>query len=1033
MAKHPFVQRNVRSGQVLIIALLILGVMLGLGLVFAGILGRNIKQTGTARNRTVASEASEAGIRYVHDQLRKSPSGADWRPTTVPIALDANGASRDPDALYLRQGTNLAFPSGQVDRGGPDGLGPFARVQFEKGRALIRVRYAPADWTLFDNPIGALRKPGQARNYTIIESVGRAGKVNPNDPTLSNTPITVGGFADGTVARNGINAAKAVDESLNPGSRKFMAFVSIGLTEQARFITNKFNSSVAAEIGTLSSSGAGEESIGATYGGIPVRITQELGALSVNSAASQIASGNLYCNADLVFHGLTNIYLNSDYGDGLLVAGTVRGANSDATLNLQVQKNGALTNTTLNGNSLDSRTSGFSTLNGVIRDGSQDADPQGYVRSIPRKEPPSILEADPVSGITRYVTLSRDSGRIVAGRNIGRFGYGEGVYVSAGSGERGDAQDEDERIQLGGSRSLVQDWLNPNKAASSKTGGWIGPYYVPLASYLRLLPNGFEITRDARSAQPRWRDAQGQDTTAYTARFRLVDLGVNGLFVINSILSPDLVSASVAQLSAQTARVQQEGAQFNGVIYFEGDVRVRGVIPTNQQVTVVSMGTIYIDGSITKGTVLESGAVLNTPSKSFCALLARDYVAVNTTQFFGPGPDQFIQAKDASALPDAPNPVEITTEGQASRLRLQTQYLLNPVTDALIGSDVNNPSTWQPFATTYQEAGSNAPLRTSLIMSHAADQDYSFLGINVQPKSFLGGTGVGSPFLFPSYVSQGALVPQSYNDGVRPYFLPAGTNPINVPIYGVQKKFPTFESVSFPLVDNTWAVTGARSMSGAGKTLALQDETEFDLGLDGISGLASSNYVLARAAVVPHDIRIEALIYAEEGSFFVIPGAPYNFKVGDTRQEFAANVASTSLVVAQQKRFEDYGSTPETPFFGEPVPVKISIVGAISENMPAPISMAAQWQRQWGWLPRELSGTGRLIPRQWVPASTNINVAGAVVPNLTLTYDSTLGTASASTAVVDPVRTAQGGLWILPPAPRLPVSKQLAYFGEVTP
>ena len=985
------------------------------------------------RSRTVASEASEAGVRYVHNQLRFSALGADWRPATAPIALDGNGGSRDPDALYLRQGTNLVLPSGLTDRGGPDGLGPYARVTFEKGRALIRVRYAPADWTLFDNPAGALRKPGQARNYTVIESVGRSGKVNPNDPTLSSTPIRVGGFADGAETRSGLNAAKAVDEALNPGSRRFMAFASIGLTEQARFITNKFNSSVSAEIGTLSSSGAGEESIGATYGGIPVRITQELGALSVNSAASQIASGNLYCNADLVLHGITNIFLNSDYGDGLLVAGTVRGANSDATLNLQVQKNGAITNTTLNGNNLDSRTNGFSTLGGVVRDGSQDADPQGYVRSTPRKEPPSILEADPVSGITRYVTLSRDSGRLVGGRNIGRFGYGEGVYVSAGSGERGDAQDEDERIQLSGARSLVQDWLNPNKAATSKTGGWIGPYYVPLASYLRLLPNGFEITRDARSAQPRWRTTFGQDTTAFTARFRLVDLGPAGVFIINSIVSPDLVAAAPGTLAGQQARVQAEGAVFNGVIYFEGDVRVRGVIPTNRQVTVVSMGTIYIEGSITKGMVREDGSVLNTPSKSFCALMARDYVTVNTTQFFGPAPDQFIQAKDASALPDAPNPIEITTEGQASRLRIQTQYLLNPVTDALTGSDINNPSTWQPFATTYREAGSNAPLRTSLLLSHAADQDYSFLGINIQPRSFLGGGGLGSTFLFPSYVNQGGLVPTSFNDGVRPYFLPAGTNPIDVPLYGVQRKFPTFESVSFPLVDSSWATVGARTMAGPGKVLALQDETEFDMALDGISGLASSNYVLARTAVVPHDIRIEAMIYAEEGSFFVIPGAPYNFKVGDTRQEFAQNVAATTLAAAQQKRFEDYGSTAETPFFGEPIPVKVSIIGSISENMPAPISMAAQWQRQWGWLPRELSGTGRLIPRQWVPASTNINIAGTVVPNLTLTYDSTLGTASASTTVVDPVRTAPNGLWILPPAPRLPVSKQLAYFGEVTP
>jgi hypothetical protein len=58
----------------------------------------------------------------------------------------------------------------------------------------------------------------------------------------------------------------------------------------------------------------------------------------------------------------------------------------------------------------------------------------------------------------------------------------------------------------------------------------------------------------------------------------------------------------------------------SGVIYAEGNLRLRGVVRAGQRWTVVSGGTIYLEGSVWPAD--ETAAL---------ALLARDHVCVNTT------------------------------------------------------------------------------------------------------------------------------------------------------------------------------------------------------------------------------------------------------------------------------------------------------------------------------------------------------------------------------------------------------------------
>jgi hypothetical protein len=434
-----------QRGQTLVIALIMLGILLILGFVFLGIINRSIQTAGRMQNRSLASDLAEAGVRYAHVQLQQSEQGADWRGGITPM-VDASARgddlSVDPDALYIRppasdtNGARLRLRSEsdpQLDMGGPDGLGPFIRVNFEQGRALVRVRFAPSDANLFSSdPTGPLRNPGAARNYTIIESIGRPGRVVFNDPTT----------LSGTLARRYRNFASAAEFRTELGlmrrqdakqvtSRRLIAFVSIGIIETARFITNLNRVTRAAEIGV-------PRELGVSYDNLPVEPPLLMGStLSIYNRRGELTTGvqgfgSFHSNADLTIHGNMMVSLNATLGDAFTVAGNLIGADNTATLEIQRRDmnlrrgdanegrwNPAQTYT-LTGTTLDSRSNAFSTALGVVRDAVSGTDADGFPRGIGYKTPPSILTADPETGALRYVAMTRESGvRLGNGNTVG--------------------------------------------------------------------------------------------------------------------------------------------------------------------------------------------------------------------------------------------------------------------------------------------------------------------------------------------------------------------------------------------------------------------------------------------------------------------------------------------------------------------------------------------------------------------------------------------------------------------------------------
>jgi hypothetical protein len=1087
-ARHP-ARRRTQAGQTIVLVVVILGVLAILGLAFASIIGRNVTEAARGRDRAVATDLARAGTEYAHYQLRYAALGADWRPEPVNPAdyIDAQGYTKDPDAYYLRP-ADPNFPvlgTNRPDLGGPDGEGPFSRIFFDKGRALIRVRFAPSSFDAFADPTGQLREPGRARSYLVIETIGRPGPLTTGgriDPSRQlGERVRVLNFANLAEKQTELGRLGSLDFVVQ-NSRKLMAFASIGIIESGRYITNKDNVSRPAEIGFPTVGGGNgafdRVGVGALYGDgqAPFNGPQDVRPVVGSSAwgrafaepnqgraagwATVSGGGSLWSNADLTVHGRHDVALNAYLGESWAVAGKVAAADDNALLRLSrvfYDRGGDLwrSNWPPAGGStvvnplevlktpgagqypLDSEDPAYDTLGGVLRDGRVEQDLLGYPRGVSRKAPPSALETDPANGQNRYLFLTRESGRVVNGRNIGRFGYGRGVYVD--SPERGNSSSEDERIVSGAVRALPNDWLNPNNASSQ---GWRGPYYIPLAPHLRLLPDGFEIVRDSRSRVALWRNPNGSPARTARCRFRVLEYR-GQVYIVNSIEHPDLVGQTMSQQVA--ADIASRGVPFNGVVMFEGDVRVRGVIPTDHQITVVSRGSIYVEGSVTKGVVRDWAPEigfgqpvvpplpLTRPSRSTLMLIAKDYSVVNTTMFFGPAPGEAVNEKAEKSVPDTPNPFELTLDSQ--EMTLQTEFLLDPETPASLGGNPNDPSTWRPFANNYLATGSGVPVAARFMLGASADDNGpAFVGVDLQPDTYYA-TGTWSSYLFPRTLTFGPAN-VAFN-AAGPFFGGVG----NIPVYGLGNplinSYPKFESIAFTMVDSTFNYAGRKLVptgTGLGTyELGVQDRSLFRLRRNDVGQAQTKNFLGARSVVAPADVRIEAAMFAEEGSFFVIPGHWFNMNSDDTRQAWLDRASGPYAGLpdddaANRRRFELYGNSPSVPFFGEPVDVKVTVLGAVSENMPAPIGQQAEWLRKWGWIPRQIGSSGLRVPTSHT-RGTDVNL-NPFVPNLSIVYDPVLATASHDGA--NPVRRDANG-WVLAPMPRLPVSPTLAYIGEVNP
>ena len=892
--------RHEQGGQSVIVAVIVLFLLLFLGAIFISLIAGNLKNTQRAVQTSASGRFGEAGINYLDQQLTTSPEGADWRPIPDNI-LD----TADPDYKWVKPYDPVTGEGGytRVNFGGPTptqgNLG---------GRALVRISYRPnypiANGAAYPTDVPP---PAEVNKYIRLEAVGRSGQINPNDPT------TYG---------NSDAASQRVE---------LVAYKSIGINEFVRQITNIDNKPVNATLGAP----------------FPVYDHDKQNTLSRN--IESIYNGPVRVNAGLSFYGINRFNLNPLRNDAIEVAGPIElnkvpdnAANLSAADPTQVYVN-APVGTSIP-NVFPSQSAAFSTLNGLVRDnprgaetiGLSDATGNANLRSVGRTAPPVLDAPSGPNGLTRYRALTRNSAPldnrymnanpfgagIIANPNFASaIGWGSGLYLN----NTGDVQQTSETLTS--AYSLRSDWLNNDPASSGGTY-WKGDAnYVPPAVTITLTPRYMILQKSATA------DSRG--TRGF--RFRSPVTGQNlGDTIVRytGVAGTPAPAQNITETTGNPA-IKLEGYPaepdatnpniYNGdyVIYAEGNVRIRGVVGGldsesgkyfKRHLTVVSGGTIYVDGNLLRDNIAPADTSVdaaNTRKQSSIALLAHDYVAVNTTQFFSPDVASY-NGEGANGLPPyslrLPNP-------DGNRLDFNFRANFGPV-----DADNTVPAYAQGNPTNVQPA--------TLFLRH---------GVSFSPNAASVAIKGGVNLVASNYANLLDFTPAG---GFGP--VNAGNQEPNSLLLTTPANAQTYTDDAFT-IPNTYFGTPL-----------LGSDNVFSLTYD--PARSQVDYRLTRFAVAPLDIRIEALMYAQEGSFFIIPGPWFNPDQNDTFANYqtAGKRPLTDEVASASRRQVN----PLFPFYKEPMDIRITFFGAITENLPAEIGDQGAWLEKWGWVPDYYGSAG---------------------------------------------------------------------------
>ena len=1069
-----------RRGQTIVIALLVLLLLAFVGGLFATIVTRNLANAGRSNRVQSADYYAEAGIRFANDQLTTSLDGADWRPPLQNKLGDGtNGTvdARPKDPRGLARYTAIAASLPAVATNDPDRdylLQGFTRYNIGGGRYLLRVTYDPAGLNNQDNTsttANTAYADPRAR-YLKIEAVGREGAIDSNDPTTYNT-----------ASKTQLNAT-------------LVQYKAIGITDYARFETNPENRSDVMALGVSSqysatggSGAAGSNGsivtpgvfdfntnnnnntntmalsqypIVTTYGALDAFLTSGTGLIANPTAGSGQAAptgytltpggGSIHVNGSVRFFGANNIYLNNAqaptptagntnasikglFGETLEVAGNLLLDNYNPANALTTGQDAAVqtfvnADTTANASFVypsNDNANRFTTLGGAVRDGSGGNDAAGNPRSVNRLDPPTLDTVNPVTNLPRYADLAKNSSprateasaanatQTPYGTGSAAYGYGQSVYIDNTT----DVQSESSSI-IGG-HTLVDEWLHragADNGAGSKSG-WTASFYRPpgvdivLGRQQVAFPAtgggttsasffGVRMTRsdvDGAGSLIGWKDPTGNPISGVTPDGNTQSTMTVSYKSLNA--SNDLTAAAANPVNPSN----------DVVIYAEGNVRVHGVVsadshdtsdPTTyaggatgsandddhlpRHVTIVTGGTAYIDGSLLRG----------NPESSI-TVLAHDYVCVNTTQF--------LAGTISDRTPAGTSPPGAYTGDPSLRaldFGASDEVLLQEFTLATA-----TPSSTDEHL--YISGGPSGPGATAFDVDLLdASTGYSLNGTN-----------------------QGA-----FSDANLTQFTPASTGTANVPFFtsidSTGFTQPNFFTTQTGLLRTTFDLgTPPTSITPSNP---LQLAIRRDQGSDGTP--STQDFLLERAAILPMDIKIEAVLFAQTRSFFVIPGDWFNSSSDDNVQSYAtANANGTTpkrpgidATRSDENRF---------PFYGQPIDMKIVIDGAVSEARPADITAQSAWMAKWGWIPQYRGGLVNSTPTTETTGRPSFGTGNPLGVGLQIIYNPLAGfpyyqDSTASPAVIGHyLRTDIYGR-PLPYAPKLPVCAGLLYAGQNT-
>ncbi|MDH7570286.1 MAG: VOC family protein [Armatimonadota bacterium] len=407
---------------------------------------------------------------------------------------------------------------------------------------------------------------------------------------------------------------------------------------------------------------------------------------------------------------------------------------------------------------------------------------------------------------------------------------------------------------------------------------------------------------------------------------------------------------------------------FNGVIYAEGNVRIRGRLPMDTQyggvrLTVVSRGTIYIDGNLIKGQPYGGQGA----SKSQIALLARDYVCLNTTSFVRIETNALWDSVARNGNP--PFAWWLPPNAPDQSVRLYWDFGLSPRDDARVMEY-------------YKPASNGQDNRVALFLRHQAYGGPATFQWRVNGTPYrhtLSGpfSGVTNAEFYP-LLNSGLNAWEVFADARA---LPFGLDPVVV-------------GQNFP------ARVSQQDLTGEQNEIEIQPFDPGPIPQAPHVQTTGGTYQIAAAAIQPLDVQITALIYAEHRSWFVIPGV------------FFQDQQSGDPVM---QNYATGGGAWRYPKDREPLDVQIHVVGAIAEGQAASLQDVTLWTAHW-------RGANRTA---YEADATDADPTFVKRGGINYAFDPTLITLTREVRF-SPDEPA----YFLPGPPRLPVCPGLVYFGE---
>lgn len=573
----------------------------------------------------------------------------------IPNELDAN----DPDRNDSKKFGQLKITVIGLSEDNPN---VFSKLVSYKGgydaAPFGRVMRTVSDWDFVNNKVPSGTVYENATGSASIALTDLEGEF-PSALASATVPVAPFNVLIGTAGsvQGAVVKKSVIDTSLTP-PRLVLTFAdsTLGVTqgqhiEMAAALGSPRTSLTTAP--TNADSGVDLNNDGATYTDINYTLSSD-----TNNAGGIRANGGLWLFGSVDVNAL-RLAANQDLtATPPKVRGSVKASGliakapvSDATTyDVAADVRDALGNTTAAGTIGNSpaalNTSPLTVSSGTLTTAQIDevvSDGAGSVSAVPttfRKTksftPPALNDA---RNLARYRGLTRDSASTVTAQpGASAYGYGQGIYLNNSDDKEKIWDTATSAFREMKQSELVDMWLSPATNTAP-------PNYQRLGTAAAL------TATDASLEQQHLRGWVNPDE--FHARGALVELDPDNKKVIITLESRgDGTTDNVGSATGKTwyapdgtllpgvyRRVLDWPS--NGVIFAEGNVRVLGAAQTatsdpGRSLTIVSMGNIYVEGSVNAGT-------------RKLLLLARKNVVANPTTLLGRADDQTRLAADVAA------------------------------------------------------------------------------------------------------------------------------------------------------------------------------------------------------------------------------------------------------------------------------------------------------------------------------------------------------------------------------------------------